>query len=235
MKVELTRHTPDPVMAIEEAAANCYDSKPNPDGWVMMSCYYSGHHSVLEMVNFTFHVEGISRACLAQLSRHRHISLSVRSQRYAAEDSFTYYEPTFAPHQEDAKLMYKNCIEYTQTVYNELVRSGIAKEDARMVLPNACHTVLEVSMNLRELIHLANLRLCTRSQKEIRELVQAMCDEVLTVMPQAKVMLVPKCEVHAPYCFCTEHKSCGRHPKIEDAFKSEQEGSWSFLKRIVIS
>lgn len=219
MKVTLTRHTPDPVMAIEEAAANCYDSKPSPEGKIMMACYRSGHHAVLEFVNFTFHVEGISRACLAQLSRHRHISLAVRSQRYCEEDDFTYDTPAQIAKRPDIKVTYDLAMEYLASLYKGMVDEGIAKEDARMVLPNACHTKLEICMNLRELIHLANLRLCNRAQKEIRTLVRAMCDEVIKVMPQAKKMLVPKCEALAPYCFCTEHNCCGKHPQLRDIFE----------------
>ena len=42
----------------------------------------SGHLSVLEHASFTFAVEGVSRALLAQLTRHRIASFSVQSQRY---------------------------------------------------------------------------------------------------------------------------------------------------------
>ncbi len=71
MKVTLTRFTPDPVMAVEEAASQCYQSKPSPSGKIMKACYLSNHHSVLEHVSFTWHIEGVSRALLAQLTRHR--------------------------------------------------------------------------------------------------------------------------------------------------------------------
>ena len=53
MKVTLTRVTENPIGAIEEAACNCYDSKPT-GGKIMKSCYNSGHHSVLEFADFTF-------------------------------------------------------------------------------------------------------------------------------------------------------------------------------------
>ena len=81
MKVTLTRVTENPIMAIEEAASNCYDSEPSPDGKIMKSCYKSGHHSVLEFADFTFHIEGISRACSHQLVRHRCASYAQSSQR----------------------------------------------------------------------------------------------------------------------------------------------------------
>ena len=52
------------------------------------------HSSILEMLNYTFDIEDISRACLQELARHRHQSLTVKSSRYTLardlknEDSF---------------------------------------------------------------------------------------------------------------------------------------------------
>ena len=59
------------------------------------------------------------------------------------------------------------------------------------------------------MIHLANLRLCTRAQKEIRMLVKAMCQELIKEEPWLSDYLVPKCEALG---FCDEDKSCGRKP-----------------------
>ena len=77
----------------------------------------------------------------------------------------------------------------------------------RYVLPNATATSMVASLNLRELIHLANLRLCTRAQKEIRILVKRMCDELTKEEEWLKDYLVPKCERLG---YCDEDKSCGR-------------------------
>ena len=96
MKVELVGYSQlangkgDPMALAELAASVCYDSKPTENLKIVKQCIASGHMSVLEHVSFTFHIQGISRACLAQLSRHRHISLSVRSQRYCREDDFQF-------------------------------------------------------------------------------------------------------------------------------------------------
>ena len=54
IKVKLTRVTENPILAIEEAASNCYDSKPSKSGRIMKACYKNGHHSVLEFADFTF-------------------------------------------------------------------------------------------------------------------------------------------------------------------------------------
>ena len=92
MKVDLLYYTKDPINAIEKAASTCYDSVPT-DGNIMKHCYKSGHHSVLEFADFTFRIEGVSRALSHQLVRHRIASYAQRSQRYCKEDGFTYTIP----------------------------------------------------------------------------------------------------------------------------------------------
>ena len=86
-------------------------------------------------------------------------------------------------------------------------------EDARQVLPNATKTNITMSINLRELMHVSNLRLCTRASLEIRQLFQAIKKEVEQKDERLASLLVPSCEVHG---FCVEHKCCGRKPKLEE-------------------
>ena len=186
MNVTLVQATPNAVETIAKIASICYDSDPKNPMALVKHLYAGGHHSVFEHIYFTFKIEGISRACSHQLVRHRHCSFTQRSQRYCSEDGFKFVTPPtiesgfFANDMEDIKDWY----EFYQ-------RHGIPNEDARYILPNACATSLYLSCNLRELIHMANERLCTRAQWEIRELVQEMCR---LVDPQLQFMLVPKCK-----------------------------------------
>ncbi|MFQ9889275.1 MAG: FAD-dependent thymidylate synthase [Streptococcus sp.] len=83
----------NPLDIVEEAASICYDSSMTDDYKIAKGCKASGHYSVLEHISFTFYVGDVSRALLAQISRHRHISLSVRSQRYCSESNFDYDNP----------------------------------------------------------------------------------------------------------------------------------------------
>lgn len=219
MQVKLTRYTKDPVLATEEAAANCYDSHPSTDGRIMNACYRSGHQSILEFATFTWHITGVSRALLAQLTRHRHASFAVKSQRFCNESQFGYVIPPSIMIEEKELALYQFTMETLQGIYDKLIAAGIPAEDARFVLPNACETVIECSMNLRELIHFCNERLCQKSQWEIRQLAQMMAAAVIEAMPEAKKFLVPKCEAKIPFCFCMEDKSCGRHPKLEEVFE----------------
>lgn len=186
MKVTLIQATPNPIETISKIASICYDSDPkNPLGLVK-HLYRNGHHSVFEHVYFTFKIEGISRACSHQLVRHRHCSFTQRSQRYCSEDGFDFVTPPSI----DPKA-FANDMEDFKDLYEDYQRSGVSNEDARFVLPNACETSLYLSCNLRELIHMANERLCMRAQWEIRELVKLM---VACVDLDLQFMLVPKCK-----------------------------------------
>ena len=217
MKVTLTRVTENPVEAIEEAACNCYDSEPT-GGKIMKSCYNSGHHSVLEFADFTFHIEGVSRALTHQLVRHRLASYAQRSQRYCGENNFKYVIPQSIEKNPFALQLYKNLMSECIEVYDALQAFDIPNEDARYVLPNACETVIEVKMNFRTLIHFMNERLCARAQWEIRKMAKEMKRCVEEQYPELAKYLVPKCEVHDGAPFCTEHSSCGRHPKLKTIY-----------------
>ena len=203
MQVTLIQKTPNPIETIAEIASICYDSNPkNPLGLVK-HLYRNGHHSVFEHIYFTFKIEGISRACSHQLVRHRHCSFTQRSQRYCSEDGFEYVTPpTIEKHAHRGS--YDFTMVETNDFYNDLQHDGVPNEDARYVLPNACATELYLSCNLRELIHMANERLCKRAQWEIRDLVKQM---VALVDPELQFMLVPKCKSGRIIC----NSPCGKN------------------------
>ena len=220
MKVELVGYSQlsngkgDPMALAELAASVCYDSKPTERCSIVRQCIASGHMSVLEHVSFTFHIEGISRACLAQLSRHRHISLSVRSQRYCREDNFQYVNPF--PDGSYGARVFESYMEDARANYVDMVDAGVAPEDARAVLPNACCTELYMTANARALIEMSHLRMCNRAQREIRELFDKIRDCLCHVSPIVAQNMIPACEAHGDVPFCTEHNSCGWHPKLSE-------------------
>ena len=176
----------------------------------------SGHYSTIEHIQVSFALSNISRACTHQLVRHRHMSFSQKSQRYVKEKGqFDYIIPPTIERDEELKAKFVDFMEEISKKYLEFTEAGIPAEDARAVLPNATASSMVASLNLRELIHLANLRLCTRAQYEIRLLVKAMCDELIKEEPWLKEYLVPKCERIG---YCDEDKCCGRKIRKEDLF-----------------
>ncbi len=186
MNVTLIQSTPNPIEMISQIASICYDSTPKSALGLVKHLYKNGHDSVFEHVVFTFKIEGISRACSHQLVRHRHCSFTQRSQRYCSEKWFDFVTPPSIDFG-----MFRNDMEDISDWYVEHQQQGVPNEDARYLLPNACKTSLYLTCNLRELIHIANERLCSRAQWEIRELVEQMC----SLVPQElQFMLVPKCQ-----------------------------------------
>lgn len=207
----------NPMAIVERCASVCYDSEPDFDKFrIAKGCAKTGHMSVFEHAYFTFHVSGISRACLAQLSRHRHISLSVRSQRYCDESTAGAIIPNSLSEEQEQILMQTYSEEFDK--YQVLRAAGMAQEDARMVLPNGCETELYLSANARALIEASHLRLCNRAQEEIRTMFGKMKKEVEQVSPEIAEMMVPKCELNKNYPFCTELKSCGKHPPLSEVY-----------------
>ena len=136
----------------------------------------SGHDSVMEHVSFTFEISGVSRALLAQLTRHRIASFSVQSQRYVSyEDEMEYVTPpSIVSLGEEAVEAYDAQMKMMHAWYCEW-RKQLGKEkqeDARFVLPNATTTKLIMTMNAREIKHFLSLRECNKAQWEIRELAE---------------------------------------------------------------
>ena len=202
-KITLIQQTPNPIETISTIASICYDSDPKDPMKLVKHLYKNGHHSVFEHIYFTFKIEGISRACSHQLVRHRHCSFTQRSQRYCSEDGFLAIMPKSIFINDEAHEVYQEGLHSIDDMYTSLQEAGISNEDARMILPNACATSLYLSCNLRELIHIANERLCIRAQGEIRYLVKEM---VALVDPDLQFMLVPKCESGRIIC----NSPCGK-------------------------
>lgn len=195
-----------------DSPINIYDSDSAQDEEKMLKLINrvisSGHYSTIEHVQVSFAISNISRACSHQLVRHRHMSFSQKSQRYVKEKGqFEYLTPDTIAKNDELNRKFDDFMAKISDFYIELTESGIPAEDARAVLPNAASTSMVASLNLRELIHLANLRLCTRAQTEIRILVKRMCDELIKEESWLKDYLVPKCERLG---YCDEDKSCGR-------------------------
>ncbi len=233
LKVSLIAHTPEPEKTCALAARTCYsgldmetlksrvDEKDQAD--FLRRVVGSGHLSVLEHASFTFSIEGVSRALLAQVTRHRIASFSVQSQRYVSlEKGFGYIiPPRIAALGEEAIKTYEDQMNTMHTWYKDwqdkLGSGEGSNEDARFVLPNACETHITMTMNARELLHFFSLRCCDRAQWEIR----AMAIEMLRLCKQAAPVIF---ENAGPSCVkgpCPEGaKSCGKAIINRSLFKS---------------
>ena len=162
----------------------------------------SGHGSTIEHVSFTFAITGVSRTLSHQLVRHRAgVAFDQQSQRYVAfkKGTSTMTPQTIADADPELRAMYEEQIDGAVATYGALLEAGIPGEDARFVFPNASRTNLVMTTNLRALIHMSGLRLCTMAQWEIRRLFQLIRHEVFGVSPFLGSFLAPKC-VALGYC-----------------------------------
>ncbi|MCS7108107.1 MAG: FAD-dependent thymidylate synthase [Sulfolobales archaeon] len=164
------------------------DHSEDLSGWMIEGVKYP---SVLEHVVFTFYIEGISRVTSHQLIRHRLASYTQESQRYSSISKDYVIPETVV--KAGLGERFKKFMEDAFKLYEEFVNVGIPYEDARYVLPQAVTTRLIMTLNLRELLHIACLRLSKDAQWEIRELVRNMVTEVSNVLPEINKLVERYC------------------------------------------
>ena len=226
-KVNLIRYTADPEATVALAAKLCYSDRELPEltehimekdnSAFIAKLTDMGHLSPIEHASFTFSIEGVSRAFLAQITRHRIASFSVRSQRYVSEDSFNFVVPPAIEELGGAAVarylgQMDTIMDWYRDWQSALGRGEKSNEDARFILPNACETKMIVTMNARELMHFFELRCCNRAQWEIRAVAWLMLGEVLKVAPNLFRDCGPACLRGA----CPEgSKSCGKPDEVK--------------------
>jgi thymidylate synthase (FAD) len=197
MKVELINKTPDAEMHIVEVArvsSSRKNKKDKPEGLLNYLIKHK-HWSPFEHSHVTFEIE-TSKAIGIQLIRHRSFAFQEFSQRYQdvnqmgdmfepielraqcednRQSSTEVIDPKFDimgvvsyPASEAVEKHFESC----QTLYNRLLEAGVAREQARMVLPLATKTKIHMSGSIRSWIHFLELRDDEHAQKEIRLVAQ---------------------------------------------------------------
>lgn len=183
MFVTIFDATIHPLYNISMAARTCYnsrekDSDENREGFIA-GLEKRGHEAPIEFAYIIFDIKGISRSCLAQLSRHRLCSFCVKSQRYVDQNKEGHIIPPKIKENPEALSIYENAVMHVKNVYKELEELGIPREDARYILPEATTTDLMLGMNFRQLRHVLALRLDKHAQWEIRELANKIKDLII--------------------------------------------------------
>ena len=189
MKIKMVRHTDSPESMIAQAARISHQStgdekdySPEEDRELIRKLRDWGHWSPFEFAGATFYVEGISRSCLAQLTRHRLASFMVRSMRYVRQDQ----EEVVVPQSiKEAGLAdrYREGIAESYDLYQKAIDSGVPKEDARFLLPIGSKTSLYLRTNFREFRHIIELRGTGEAQWEIRDLAEEFLARLFEIAP----------------------------------------------------
>jgi len=144
------------------------------------------HWSPFEMVDMCVEIK-TSRAIAAQILRHRSFSFQEFSQRYSAA---TEIEPIELRKQADKNRqssaevidepvinnVVKYAIDHAVQTYEKLLSQGVAKEQARMVLPLATQSTLYMKGSVRSWVHYLDLRTEENTQKEHRDIANAIRD-----------------------------------------------------------
>lgn len=158
-------------------------SSPNPENpnieGLLSYCIKNSHWSVFEMGSMCVEIV-TSRAIAQQILRHRSFHFQEFSQRYAKATSFETYEARrqdLKNRQNSIDDMNENDLEWfynaqeeiqyiSNGLYEEALERGIAKEQARFLLPLSTTTKLYMHGTIRDWIHYLNLRNGYGTQKE---------------------------------------------------------------------
>lgn len=158
------------------------------------------HYGPFETPQLAVHASGVSRVTMAQITRHRHLSFDIQSQRYVDFEDADYTVP---PSLEDPdhfsretgavdfsdrtrrrmQEVYTQQVEAAFEAYNNMVDAGVPKEDARYVLPNCAEVNMVISGNLRAWLHVVNMRMKADAQAEVRDLSEMVCEHIAEWAP----------------------------------------------------
>ncbi len=143
------------------------------------------HASTLEHLVYTFYIQGISRALLQELARHRIASLSVKSTRYTlkelkAEESFTCRDINRAEKylvMTDNDRVNEMSIKALENL-RVILKEGISNDKAKYCLPESYKTELTWTINARSLQNFLTLRSSKSALWEIQDLAKKLYENL---------------------------------------------------------
>ena len=184
MNVELISITPDAEKTMAYIARVSNPSNQDNENYsgLLKYCIKHNHWSVFEQSSMTLEIE-TTRAIAAQILRHRSFTFQEFSQRYAQSNSLGEIELPELRRQDtknrqnsindlESEIIEKlnkqmiTLFSSSQSLYNQMIDYGVAKECARMVLPLCTPTRIYMTGSCRSWIHYINLRSAHGTQKE---------------------------------------------------------------------
>ena len=184
MKVKLISTTPDAEKTILYCArVSNPKSQTSENTGLLNYCITHKHWSIFQMAHMTVEIT-TSRAISAQILRHRSFSFQEFSQRYSEATGFQTYEARrqdiknrqnsiddmLPEDKEWFELMQNKIQQYCKATYENALYRGIAKEQARFLLPMSTSTTLYMTGDLRSWMHYLDLRCGVETQLEHREI-----------------------------------------------------------------
>ncbi len=197
MKVKLLNYTPLEVADI--AICKCYGNEPHSDSEKVKArinrvANVSKHASTIEHLYYNFDIDGISRACLQEVARHRIASYTIKSSRYTLSELKKEYKfLTDNKYIEEYILdkdRAKRYIVFTgdnivdnmsiKALENlrQVIKDGIPNDIAKYCMPESYKTSLVMSINARSLQNFLELRTSKHALKEIQDLAKALFEAI---------------------------------------------------------
>ena len=174
LQVSVIAITPNPLFMIKHACdlAIKYTGVPKTGTSNLASAalvrhlWTHGHHSPLEQVHFSFAIENMSRALLAQITRQRTAHPMSGSQHYQ-----DYSEYNCVVHEKyiDQAIL-RNALNVAFKAYDKLIEEGVPRSEARMVLPQAACVNFLFTIDARNLAYFIQKRITKRNVAEMRHL-----------------------------------------------------------------
>jgi thymidylate synthase (FAD) len=219
IEIKLINHTENPEKTVAASARSCYVDKcyqsiseeinQEDIERIIMTVILKNHLSVLEHVNFTFSISGVSRVLTHQLVRHRIASYSQLSQQRTDSSEIEFTTPPEIKNNTEFVKEYEEVLRNCQELYKRFLRSGVSRGSARYVLPSSFNTKILATMNARSLFNLFEQRECQVEEWEFREVARLMHEELMKVSPMIFKYAGPPCQTHR---VCPEGKylsKCG--------------------------
>jgi len=143
------------------------------------------HASTLEHLVYTFYIQGVSRALLQELARHRVASLSVKSTRYTLKELKNlapFGEEDYIEASKFLVLTHNNLVDTASIKalnnLQEILKEGISNDIAKFCLPESYKTELTWTVNARSLQNFLKLRSDKSALWEIRKLAYTLYDHL---------------------------------------------------------
>lgn len=197
MKIKLMWITPDAEKTIMYCARVSNPANQNSENTGLLKyCIKNGHWSIFEMANACFEIE-TSRAIAAQILRHRSFSFQEFSQRYAEAQGFITYNARSQDLKNrqnsldnmsiEDKVWFSDAQLEVQTqcerLYNKALKKGIAKEQARFLLPQSTTTRMYMNGTIRSWLHYLQLRTGNGTQLEHQEIAKSIWEQLSDKLP----------------------------------------------------
>jgi flavin-dependent thymidylate synthase len=146
-----------------------------------------------EFVDYTFEIEGVTRAFTHQLVRTRTGSYAQQAMRVVDARAQPVEEPPSIAADDLGHRIWRDAVKVALQSYGNMLDLKLPAQDARGILPTHITTSIMAKFNLRTLHEMAKLRLCTRTQGEYQDVFRQMRTHVITVHPWAEEFIEVHC------------------------------------------